>query len=290
MELIFEPELAVLRKKRALAMPVAGADFLMRRAAEDLGERLSAVERSFAFAAAIHCVTPHAADVLAASPKVGKVTRVEADPAFLDGEQGVIASGDALGLAPESLDLAVSLLALHEADDLPGQLVQIRRALKPDGLLLACLAGAGTLAELRESLLAAETELTGGASPRVFPFADVRDVGALLQRAGFALPVADVETVTVRYGDMFALMRDLRDMGATNTLAGRLRQPTRRAVFLRAAEIYAERHGDPDGRIRATFSIVWMSGWAPHESQSRPARRGSANVSLERFLNRDTPG
>ena len=228
--------------------------------------------------------------MLAASPKVGKVTRVEADPAFLDGEQGVIASRDALGLAPESLDLAVSLLALHEADDLPGQLVQIRRALKPDGLLLACLAGAGTLAELRESLLAAETELTGGASPRVFPFADVRDVGALLQRAGFALPVADVETVTVRYGDMFALMRDLRDMGATNTLAGRLRQPTRRAVFLRAAEIYAERHGDPDGRIRATFSIVWMSGWAPHESQSRPARRGSANVSLERFLNRDTPG
>ncbi len=290
MDLIFEPELAVRRKRRALSAAVAGADFLMRRAAEDLEERLAAVERNFASAAAIHCVTPHAADVLAASPKVGEVTRVEADPAFLGGADGLVASGDALGLEPESLDLAVSLLALHEANDLPGQLIQIRRALKPDGLFLACLAGAGTLSELRESLLAAETELTGGASPRVFPFADVRDVGALLQRAGFALPVADVETVTVRYADMFALLRDLRAMGATNTLAGRLRRPTRREVFLRAAELYAQRHGDPDGRVRATFSIVWLSGWAPHESQSRPAKRGSANVSLERFLNQDKPG
>lgn len=290
MDLIFEPGLAVRRKRRARSAAVAGADFLMQRVAEDLEERLVAVERNFASAAAIHCVTPHAADVLAASPKVGEVTRVEADPAFLKGADGVVASGDALGLAPESLDLAVSLLALHEANDLPGQLIQIRRALRPDGLFLACLAGAGTLSELRESLLAAETELTGGASPRVFPFADVRDVGALLQRAGFALPVADVETVTVRYADMFALLRDLRAMGATNTLAGRLRRPTRREVFLRAAELYAQRHGDPDGRVRATFSIVWLSGWAPHESQSRPAKRGSANVSLERFLNQDKPG
>ncbi|APH73914.1 methyltransferase domain-containing protein [Aquibium oceanicum] len=290
MDLIFEPGLAVRRKRRALSAAIAGADFLMRRAAEDLEERLGAVERNFASAAAIHCVTPHAADVLAASPKVGEVTRVEADPAFLKGADGVVASGDALGLAPESLDLAVSLLALHEANDLPGQLIQIRRALRPDGLFLACLAGAGTLSELRESLLAAETELTGGASPRVFPFADVRDVGALLQRAGFALPVADVETVTVRYADMFALLRDLRAMGATNVLAGRLRRPTRREVFLRAAELYAQRHGDPDGRVRATFSIVWLSGWAPHESQARPAKRGSANVSLERFLNQDKPG
>ncbi len=289
MELLFDPGPSSQRKKRARDMDVAGADFLMRRVAEDLGERLSAVERTFSSAAAVHCVTPDAAQVLRASGKVESITRVEADPAFLAGGEGVVASGDALGLAPESIDLAVSLLALHEVNDLPGQLIQIRRALKPDGLFLACLAGAGTLAELRESLLAAETELTGGASPRVFPFADVRDAGALLQRAGFALPVADVDAVTVRYGDMFALLRDLRAMGATNTLAGRLRRPTRRGVFLRAAEIYAGKFADPDGRIRATFSMIWMSGWAPHASQQAPAKRGSANVSLEDFLNRKKP-
>lgn len=285
MELLFEPGLPVQRKKRALGLAVAGADFLMKRAAEDLSERLSAVERTFAATAAVHCLTPDAASVLRASPRIGNVTRVEADAALLGHDEGSVTEGDALGLEPESLDLVVSLLTLHEANDLPGQLIQMRRALRPDGLLLACLAGAGTLAELRECLLAAETELTGGASPRVYPFADVRDVGALLQRAGFALPVADVEAVTVRYQDMFALLRDLRAMGATNALLGRLRKPTRRAVFLRAAELYSEGFSDPDGRVRATFSIIWMSGWAPHESQQKPARRGSANVSLEDVLN-----
>ncbi len=194
------------------------------------------------------------------------------------------AHGDALPLEPGSLDLAVSLLSLQEVNDVPGMLVQIRRALKPDGLFIGAMAGHGTLAELRDSLLVAEVELHGGASPRVIPFADVRDVGGLLQRAGFALPVTDIEPLTVRYDDMFALMRDLRAMGATNALTGRTRRPATKALFLRAAEIYAERHADPDGRVRATFSIVWMSGWAPHESQQQPLRPGSGKVSLASAL------
>jgi SAM-dependent methyltransferase len=188
---------------------------------------------------------------------------------------------------PASLDLAVSLLALQEANDVPGVMVQIRRTLKPDGLFLAAFAGAGTLAELRESLLAAETELYGGASPRVAPFADVRDAGALLQRAGFALPVTDVETVTVRYDSLFALLRDLRGMGATNTLADRSRRPAARALFARAAQIYAERFADADGRVRATFNLVWMSGWVPHESQQKPLKPGSGQVSLAKILGND---
>jgi hypothetical protein len=163
-------------------------------------------------------------------------------------------------------------------------LVQIRRALKPDGLFLGCMAGAATLFELRDALLAAEIELHGGASPRVIPFTDVRDAGALLQRAGFALPVADVETVTVRYDNLFGLMTDLRAMGAASALEARSRKPATRTLFARAAQIYAERHSDADGRIRATFSLVWMSGWAPDPSQQKPLKPGSAQVSLARIL------
>ena len=163
---------------------------------------------------------------------------------------------------------------------MPGALVQMRRALRPDGLLLAAMAGAGTLAELRDSLLAAELELTGGVSPRVAPLADVRDAGALLQRAGLALPVTDVETLTVRYATMFDLLRDLRAMGVTNALAARSRRPATRALFRRAAEVYAERYADADGRVRATFSVIWMSGWAPHASQQQPLKPGSGAVRL----------
>ena len=196
-----------------------------------------------------------------ASGKAAEVVRVEADAAFLGGEGGLLAAPGRLPLGPASIDLAVSLLSLQDENDIPGMLIQIRRALRPGGLFLAAMGGAGTLAELRESLLAAETEVLGGASPRVIPFADVRDAGALLQRAGFALPVADVETVTVRYATLFHLMADLRAMGAANALFARSRRPATREFFARAAEIYAERFSDPDGRIRATFSLVWLSGW-----------------------------
>ncbi|RWK48686.1 methyltransferase domain-containing protein [Mesorhizobium sp.] len=293
MQPIVDTSLWLAHKRRALANPAAGADFLMRRAAEELAERLGAVERKFDRAAVLFCQTPAAVEVLATSGKVADIVRVEADAAFL----GDGAGGDAAGLVapletvpfePESLDLAVSLLSLQAMNDIPGMLVQIRRALKPDGLFLGAFAGAGTLSELRECLLAAETEFYGGASPRVIPFTDVRDAGALLQRAGLALAVADVETVTVRYDSLFGLMADLRAMGETSALTDRSRRPGTRKLFARAAEIYAERFSDADGRVRASFPIVWMSGWAPDASQQKPLKPGSAKISLKAIL--ENPG
>ena len=192
----------------------------------------------------------------------------------------VVADAEALPFADGSLDLVVSALALHFVDDLPGLFVQVRRALMPDGLFLATMLGGDTLTELRQAFAVAESEIDGGLSPRVAPFADVRDVGALLQRAGFALPVTDSDRLTVRYGDVFALMRDLRAMGATNPLADRIRRPLKRATLLRMAQVYHERFADPDGRIRATFQLITLSGWAPHESQQKPLKPGSAKARL----------
>jgi len=287
MEKIFDTGLALRRKLRALREAEPGADFLMNRVADDLAERLSTVERHFPQSAALFCLTPAAAQAIAATGKAGEVQRVEVDAALLPHGEGIVSPSDIVPFAPESLDLAVSLMSLQEVNDIPGMLIQIRRALRPDGLFLGAMAGQGTLAELRESLLTAETALTGGASPRIAPFADVRDAGALLQRAGFTLPVADVETITVRYDTMFHLMRDLRVMGATSSLAARSRKPATRALFRRAAEIYAERFSDPDGRIRASFVIVWMSGWAPHVSQQKPLAPGSGKLSLAKILEKD---
>lgn len=285
LEPIVDTALSLQHKRRAFLQGAqGGVDFLMARSAEDLADRLSTVERHFADAATLFSLTPHAADVLRASGKADQVTRVEALPELLRNGEGQVAAPETVPFEPESLDLAVSLLALHEANDIPGMLIQIRRALRPDGLFLAAFPGAGTLAELRDSFLQAEAELSDGASPRVLPFADVRDAGGLLQRAGFALPVADLETVTVRYDNLFALMKDLRAMGAANPLIARSRKPASLALFVRASEIYAERYADPDGRIRATFAIVWLSGWAPHASQGKPARRGSATASLAEAL------
>ena len=283
MEQLIDSKAVVDRKRRALRNRVDGADFLMRDAAQELADRLSAVERRFPRAAVLLTPTGLAADTLRATGKVDEVVEVAAHRDLLDGP-GTVAEGDRLPLEPSSLDLAVSLLSMQELNDIPGFLIQVRRALKPDGLFIGAMAGAGTLAELRDALLAAETQLAGGASPRVLPFADVRDAGALLQRAGFALPVADLDDLTVRYATMFDLMRDLRAMGVTNVLAGRSRRPATRALFTHAAQIYAGRHSDADGRIRATFSLVWMSGWAPADSQRKPLRPGSAQVSLARVL------
>ncbi|MBS9722407.1 methyltransferase domain-containing protein [Tianweitania sp. BSSL-BM11] len=285
MEPIVDTALSLQHKRRALlGGPAAGVDFLMRLSADDLSERLATVDRRFADAATLFSLTGHAAAALQASGKVDHVTRVEALPELLEGSDGRIAAPETVPLEPESMDLIVSLLSLHEANDIPGTLIQIRRALRPDGLFLAAFPGAGTLAEMRDSFLQAEAELSGGASPRVLPFADVRDGGGLLQRAGFALPVADLETLTVRYDNLFALMKDLRAMGAANPMIARARKPASMALFMRASEIYAERYSDPDGRIRATFSIVWLSGWAPHASQQKPAARGSATASLAEAL------
>jgi SAM-dependent methyltransferase len=281
---LFDTSLAIARKRRAMANPRDGAGFLMERVADDLAERFAVVERRFPEAAVLFSVTADGASVLRASGKVDHVVRVEADPSFSGTDDSLVASPETVPLAPESLDLAVSLLALHEVNDVPGLMIQIRRALRADGLFLAALPGAGTLSELRDSLISAEGELRGGAAARVYPFADVRDMGGLLQRAGFALPVADVETITVRYSTMFGLLRDLRAMGATSALLDRPRRPLTRGILGRAAEIYAERYADADGRIRATFSIVWLSGWVPHPTQRQPLKPGSAQMSLAKAL------
>ncbi len=215
--------------------------------------------------------------MLAESGKVGAI--VAAGP-FAAGPLAVAADEEALPFRDGALDLVVSALSLQFTNDLPGALVQIRRALRPDGLFLAALAGGDTLTELRQAFAQAEAEIEDGISPRVAPFADVRELGALLQRAGFALPVTDVDRITVRYASPIDLMHDLRRMGATNALAERRRKPLRRATLTRMIEIYGERFADADGRIRATFEIVWLSGWAPHESQQQPLKPGSAQRRL----------
>jgi len=273
---IFDRALLRRRQKRALAQ--GPADFLLAAAVDELVARLSAVQREFSKALDLGGPLPMLADAIA---KPGRdVLRVSDDPAFAGAQLFRLVDDERLEVEPASFDLIVSALALQWVNDLPGLLAQVRRALKPDGLLLACLVGNASLHELRASFTAAEAELEGGASPRVAPFGDVRELGRLLQRAGFALPVVDYETLTVRYDSMLGLMADLRAMGATNPLAARSRKPLKRATLMRAAEIYAERYSDPDGRVRASFDIVWLSGWAPHESQQKPARRGSATVSL----------
>ena len=244
------------------------AAFLLDRVAEDMAERLHAVLREFSSAADIGTMGDQIRDAL--TKRVGRLARVDVP----DRES------EPLALASASIDLAVSALALQFVNDLPGALAQIRGALRPDGLLLAAMIGGDTLTELRQSFAAAEAELESGVSPHVAPFADLRDVGALLQRAGFALPVTDVDRIVVRYDGAFALMQDLRRMGATNVLMERRRTPTRRATMLRMAQIYGERFADPDGRIRATFDVIWLSGWAPHESQQQPLKPGSAKASL----------
>ena len=262
---------ALLAQRETRAVSLGAATFLLDRVLDDMEERLAAVKRDFVDVADIW--TPTEALRLRLSRHLRQPVRRIAS--LEDRGQEV------LPFAPGSLDLALSALAFQFVNDLPGVLAQIRRALKADGLLLAAMIGGDTLTELRQSLAAAEAECEGGVSPRVAPFADLRDIGSLLQRAGLALPVTDVDRITVRYGNAFALMADLRRMGATNMLVERRRAPTRRATLLRMAEIYAERFADRDGRIRATFDIIWLSGWAPHESQQKPLQPGSAKASLE---------
>ena len=265
---IFDRKLLRLRQARAQAL--GPETFLIDRIAEELGERLSAVLRQFDRAADVSTPTDAVRRVLAASGKAATVI----------GGVDAISDEEVLSFAERSLDLAVSALALQFVNDLPGTLIQIRRALKPDGLLLAALLGGDTLIELREAFAEAEAEIEGGISPRVAPFADVRVLGALLQRAGFALPVVDSDRLTVRYDSAFDLMKDLRRMGATNILLERRRSPLKRATLAKMAEIYAKRFADIDGRLRATFEVVWLSGWAPHDSQQRPLKPGTATQRL----------
>ncbi|WP_374547468.1 methyltransferase domain-containing protein [Rhodoblastus sp.] len=280
--LIFDRALWRKRLSRALRAEKP-CDFLIARAAEDLAFRLSTISRPFPRALDLGSSHPAIAAALAAPGR--QVVRAAPVAAALDGVAlHVVADEEALPFAPHSFDLIVSALALQFANDLPGVFAQARRALAPDGLFLAALIGGQSLAELRICLAQAQEEIEGGASPRVAPFADLRDLGGLLQRAGLALPVTDCDAFTVRYGDLFGLLRDLRAMGAANMLVAGARRPLRRAVLLRAAALYAEKFSDPDGRVRASFEIIWVSGWAPHESQQKPLAPGSAQTSLRAVL------
>src|SRR5579871_2882662 len=274
---LFDRSLIARRLDRAWQRRTEGADFLLVRAAGELGDRLSLVKRRFTHALDLGTPGPRAAAALAASGQFERITRLAPTARSLGAGpfEGGVGDPERLPFVAESFDLVVSLLALQTVNDLPGALVQARRALQADGLFVAALIGGDTLTELRQCLTTAESEALGGASPRVAPFVDVRALGALAQRAGFALPVVDLDRATVRYADLFALMADLRALGATNALVARSRKPLRRDILLRAAAIYAERFADPDGRIRATFDTLWLSGWAPHASQPKPLKPGS---------------
>jgi len=270
---IFDSARRALRLARSARL-FARADFLHRWAAENAVLSLEATLRQFPVVVDLSAqagVFGAVLDDSDASGRIGRPAILRADPAAPGARP--------LDLADGSTDLVVSLMTLHWANDLPGALSQIRRALRPDGLFLGTLLGAGTLKELRTVLTEAELAERGGAQARVSPFADGFDGAGLLQRAGFALPVADVDRLTVRYPDLFALIRDLRAMGETNVLAGPTR-PLTRGIIARAAALYAERYGEPDGRIPATFEIVNLAGWAPHDGQQKPLPRGSARVRL----------
>jgi len=267
---LFDRALLDARRRRALGHPAKDADFLLTAVAAD------------ALAADIGSPLPLLAERLKANGQVERVVRIDRIAAT---GPDIVGDQERLPLAPASIDLAVSALALHWADDFPGVLAQIRAALKPDGLFLAALLGGETLTELRQSLAAAEAEVTGGAAPRISLFTELRAAGALLQRAGFALPVIDQDRRTVRYASALHLMRDLRAMGATNVLIERDRRPLPRRVLIRAAAIYAERFSDADGRVRATFDVISLSGWAPHASQQQPLKPGSAKARLADALN-----
>lgn len=276
--LIFDRPLIRLRRRRAAALgPVT---FLLDRVAEDLADRLAVVLRRFPLVLDLGTPTDAVRSTLARLGSVETIVAADVTPMRGGPRAFVAADEEALPFRDAVFDLVVSALALQFVNDLPGTLVQVRRVLKPDGLFLAALIGGETLTELRQSFAEAESEVEGGASPRVAPFADLRELGGLLQRAGFALPVTDNERMMARYDSVFALMHDLRRMGATNALIDRRRTPLRRATLMRMAEIYGERFRDADGRLRATFEIVWLSGWAPHPSQQQPLKPGSARTRL----------
>lgn len=278
---IFDRKLNASRRDRTAA--AAGShDFLLKRVSDDIAERLMLIKRTFPTAINLgshHGLLSHQIVGVAG---IDRVVSVDRSTKLLEQCPGpcVVADEEALPFAPASVDLVVSGLSLHLVNDLPGALVQIRQALKPDGLLLAALLGGETLKELRQSWLAAEAELCGGASPRVAPFADVRTLGTLLQRAGFALPVVDSEIVDVTYESPLTLMQDIKGMGASNMLCARRRQPVTRGLLMRAAEIYANRFALPTARIPATFEVIMLTAWAPDASQPKPLKPGSATARL----------
>ena len=269
----------LLRARRArFAHEIAAREFILAHVAGEIAERVALMLRPFPLAldlGAYHGLLGRSVSQL---PSVGAMVYAESafEFAALCPRPSLVCDEDFLPFKEASLNLIVSGLALHRVNDLPGALVQIRRALVPDGLFMAALLGAGALLELRRALLEAEAETQGGASPRIAPFGDVRAYGALLQRAGFALPVADTETLTILYANPRELMREVRALGGGNVLLSRSRRPLSRKVLERAESLYREHHSLPDGRVGATFEIVYLSGWAPDQSQQKPLKPGSA--------------
>lgn len=271
----------VVRLHRAAAAGNRQADFLFVDVADRLADRLDDITRRFPVALELGARHGAVSRALAGKNKTDFLVEADLSPAFA---RHLAVDEERLSFAPSSLDAVISNLALHWVNDLVGTLIQVRMALKPDGLLLAALLGGETLVELRHALADSEIAITGGLSPRLSPMIDVRDAGALLQRAGYALPVVDTDRITVTYPDAFALMRDLRAMGESNALIDRLRIFARRDVFLHAASLYQDRHADHEKRIPATFDIIYLTAWAPHTSQQQPLTPGSGNISLTQVL------
>ncbi len=279
---VFDRALVRARRTAALARSGGAADFLSAAVIPELADRLSLITRRFSASVVLAAGARQFATALGMPERIG--LPLAADVTDHPGAD-LVCDEEALPFAQGSLDCIISGLTLHWVNDLPGALIQMRRALRPDGLLLAAMFGGDTLSELRTSLLLAEAQSSSGASPRVSPFLDIRDAGALLQRAGFALPVVDADRLTVRYADPLTLMRDLKAMGAGNALVSRSRRPLRRSVLMDACEAYVQQFSDPDGRVRATFQIIYLIGWAPHENQQKPLRPGSAKARLADALN-----
>lgn len=282
---LFDRQLERRRRARA-AISAARHDFLLKYVADDLLDRLSLIRRTFSTAVVLGADLGHLARRL--RHQQGVATVITTDPATSLLHQcdapTVIADAEAFPFAGGTLDLVAAPLSLQSVNDLPGVFAQVRHALKPDGLFLATMIGGATLNELRQSLLEAESETTGGASPRIHPAVDVREIGHLLQRTGFALPVVDSDSITVTYANPIALMHELRGMGATNVLTERCRTPLRRSTLFKACEIYTNRFSDANGRIRATFDIVTLTAWVPHASQQQPLKPGSATQRLADVL------
>lgn len=278
---VFDRAAKRLQRRRAARME-GDYDFLRAAAAERLLDRLDDIKRSFPLALAQGCDAAWLRPLL--QGRGGIETLVSMDMAPAAGGLHAVGDEEFLPFGENRFDLILSILNLHWVNDLPGALIQIRQALKPDGLFLGVMLGGATLNELRQSWLAAEAELEGGASPRVSPMAETLDGAALLQRAGFALPVADNEVLTVTYADAFRLMRDLRGMGEANATVGRRKGFTRRATLFRMAESYQQRFAGPDQRIPASFEFITLTGWHPHESQQKPLRPGTAKTSLAQAL------
>jgi SAM-dependent methyltransferase len=251
--------------------------FLAEAVGDEIAHRMSLVLRDFAVTL-IHGLG--CGEVARKLGSTGRFVTIVPSGPPPDPANQVLFDAESLPFAPESLDCIISILTLQSVNDLPGALIQMRRALRPDGLLLACLFGGATLAELRAAWLEAESEHRGGVTPRIAPFADVREMGMLLQRAGFALPVTDSDRTIVRYRDAMGLMREIKALGLSNVLVDRSRRPVTPALLARAAAAYEQRFSDPDGRVRATVDIIWLTAWSPHESQQQPLKPGSAKARL----------